>query len=162
MYLSFTDLENSTFKTSSLSTATPQSYRYVCNKNYTTCNGHCYYVVGNKKKDFNRAQEFCRNLNMSLISIHDKEENAFVQSILGDVVRNEVERTAWIGLKRVQWKAAEIGIYSVYHLICAYRLHNSYKLHLLRVQALKPDRKYSDKIVHLKKHMLRQKNNSST
>ena len=152
MCLSFTDLEISTFKTSSLSTATPQSFRYICNQNYTTYNGHCYHVV-DSKKDFNRAQEFCRNLNMSLVSIHNKEENAFVQSILGDVVRNEVERTAWIGLKRVQWKAAEIGIYSVYHLLCGYRLHSCFKLHLLSKQALKPDRKYNAKIVHIKTYV---------
>ena len=53
---------------------------------------------------------------MSLASIHSKEENDFIQQVVGDMVRNEIIQAVWIGLKKVQWKAAEEGESSGYLL----------------------------------------------
>ena len=91
---------------------TQPSFRFICNKNYFSYNDACYHVVTKDVKDFQRAQSVCRDLNMSLASIHSKEENDYIQKILGDKVRNEIIQTVWIGLKKVQWKAAEEGMYT--------------------------------------------------
>ena len=73
-------------------------------------------MVSDKIKDFSRAQDACRTLNMTLVSIHSNDENIFIQKILGDKVRNEVVRAAWIGLKRVQWKAADTGLICFFYV----------------------------------------------
>ena len=93
-----------------LPSTTFQSFRYVCKQDYVTYKEACYYIVAEDTTDFLTAQDACRDRNMTLASIHSKEENDRVQEMLGDKVRNEVIQTAWIGLKKVQWKSGDTGL----------------------------------------------------
>lgn len=101
-------IETSPKATATILTAN-RSFRYTCNKIYYSYNDFCYLLVTKDVTDFQQAENNCRDVNMTLVSIRSKDENDYIQKILGERVRNEVIQSVWIGLKKVQWKAGDSG-----------------------------------------------------
>uniref|UniRef100_A0A915DBV5 C-type lectin domain-containing protein n=1 Tax=Ditylenchus dipsaci TaxID=166011 RepID=A0A915DBV5_9BILA len=72
---------------------------------WTAFNGSYYKVVANFTYELNAelAQEICRNLNSSLVSIHSAEENQFISEFVSkyNTTYSLLNNFVWIGMQRL-------------------------------------------------------------